>query len=80
MDIKTTEITGPPFVTETEKFFETFKSMVSGNIQIGEEIVKSTSTFLNNFVKSSFDKAISIFSNIFNGLLLGGGSLLMNKG
>lgn len=80
LDIKTTEITGPPFVTETEKFFETFKSMVSGNIQIGEEIVKSTSTFLNNFVKSSFDKAISIFSNIFNGLLLGGGSLLMNKG
>lgn len=81
LDIKTTaEITGPPFVTETQKFFETFKSMVSGNIQIGEEIVKSTSTFLDKFVKSSFDKAISIFSNIFNGLLLGGGSLLMSKG
>lgn len=76
----TAALTGPPFVTETQKFFETFKSMVSGNIQIGEEIVKSTSTFLNNFVKSSFDKAISIFSNIFNGLLLGGGSLLMSRG
>jgi hypothetical protein len=80
LDIKIAEVTGTPFVDETKQFFETFKSMVSGNIQIGEEIVKSTSTFLDKFVKSSFDKAIGIFSNIFNGLLLGGGSLLMSKG
>lgn len=80
IDIKDVDISGAQFVEETKKIYDLVKNMVDGDIHIGETIIKETSGLLNRFLKTSFDKAIGIFSNIFNTLVQGGGAALLNEG